>query len=172
MVEWPRRPRRFNRYHPGTCPPNASSDKLTLLDEADTAIRAKEWAIVRDRAEAALAFDADNEDAKGYLAAADRQLGVGTGPPTDVAAGVEQPTSFVAGRYAVRRFLGEGGKKKGFLAHDQRLDRDIAFRLIKTEGLDEVGRQRVTREAHAIGRLGAHPHVVSVFDLGEEAGAP
>jgi len=78
------------------------------------------------------------------------------------------PTSFVNGRYLVRRFLGEGGKKRVFLAHDTLLDRDVAFALIKTDGLDAAGRDRITREAQAMGRLGTHPHIVSVFDLGEE----
>ncbi len=85
---------------------------------------------------------------------------------------MEQPTSFVGGRYEVKRFLGEGGKKKVYLAHDRLLDRDVAFALIKTDGLDDVGRERVTREAQAMGRMGAHPHIVSVFDLGDEGGAP
>jgi len=34
------------------------------------------------------------------------------------------PTSFVNGRALVRRFLGDGGKKRVFLAHDAPLDRD------------------------------------------------
>ena len=38
----------------------------------------------------------------------------------------------------VTTFLGEGGKKKVYLAHDTLLDRDVAFALIKTEGLDET----------------------------------
>src|SRR5205823_2367804 len=38
--------------------------------------------------------------------------------------------------------------------------------------LDDAGRQRIEREAQAMGRLGAHPHIVSVFDLGDEAGQP
>src|SRR5437867_13146185 len=84
-------------------------------------------------------------------------------PPATLA----RPTSFAGGRYQVKRFLGEGGKKRVYLAHDSLLDRDVAFAPIKTEGLDEVGRQRIRREAQAMGRLGAHPHIVSVFDLGE-----
>ena len=78
------------------------------------------------------------------------------------------PTSFASGRYRVEKFLGEGGKKKVFLAHDSLLDRDVAFALIKTEGLDAASRTRITREAQAMGRLGSHPHIVTVFDLGEE----
>jgi class 3 adenylate cyclase len=72
----------------------------------------------------------------------------------------------------VKRFLGEGGKKRVFLAHDTRLDRDVAFSLIKTEGLDASGLARVRREAQAMGRLGDHPNIVTVFDIGEEAGQP
>ena len=93
-------------------------------------------------------------------------------PPPARPPSVEQPTSFASGRYEVRRFLGEGGKKRVFLAHDTSLDRDVAFALIKTEGLDQVGRERITREAQAMGRLGAHPHVVTIFEIGEEGGAP
>src|SRR5205814_171091 len=83
-----------------------------------------------------------------------------------------QPVSFCNGRYQVKKFLGEGGKKRVYLAADTLLDRDVAFALIKTDGLDDVGRERVRREAQAMGRLGAHPHVVSVFDLGDSGGQP
>src|SRR5262249_32572259 len=76
--------------------------------------------------------------------------------------------SFCDGRYEVKRFLGEGGKKRVYLAHDTKLDRDVAFALIKTEGLDEEGRLRLKREAQAMGRLGDHPHIVSVYDMGDE----
>ena len=45
----------------------------------------------------------------------------------------------------------------------------MAFALIKTEGLDEVSRTRMQREAQVMGRLGSHPHIVTVFGLGEES---
>ncbi len=48
----------------------------------------------------------------------------------------------------------------------------MAFALIKTVGLDTTGRERITREAQAMGRLSAHPNVVTVFEIGEEGGAP
>jgi len=79
--------------------------------------------------------------------------------------------SFADGRYVVKGFLGEGGRKRVYLAHDEKLDRDVAFAVIKTEGLDEAGVARVKREAQAMGRLGDHPHIVTVFDIGEEPGA-
>jgi len=36
-----------------------------------------------------------------------------------------------------------------YLAHDTVLDRDVAFALIKTEGLDDTAKTRITREAQA-----------------------
>nr|MDP9238029.1 serine/threonine-protein kinase [Chloroflexota bacterium] len=72
----------------------------------------------------------------------------------------------------MRAFLGEGATKRVYLAHDTRLDRDVAFALIKTDGLDADGIVRVRREAQAMGRLGDHPHIVTIFDSGDEGGAP
>jgi serine/threonine protein kinase len=80
--------------------------------------------------------------------------------------------SFGAGRYEVRSFLGEGGRKRVFRAYDRALDRDVALATIKTEDLDAAGLERVRREAQAMGRLGDHPHIVTVYDIGEEDGRP
>ena len=93
-------------------------------------------------------------------------------PPTDQTPDASTPTSFAGGRYQVKKFLGEGGKKKAYVAYDTLLDREVAFSLIKTEGLDDAGRARVAREAQAMGRLGSHSHIVTVFDRGEADGQP
>ena len=92
-----------------------------------------------------------------------------TSPPPPPAAG-SRPGSFAGGRYAVRRFLGEGGRKRVYLAHDERLDRDVAVAVIKTEGLDEQGLSRVRREAQAMGKLGDHPNIVTIHDVGDDVG--
>ncbi len=78
------------------------------------------------------------------------------------------PSSLAQGRYQISRFLGEGAKKRVYLAHDSLLDRDVAIALLKTDGFDEAGLQRVRREAQAMGRLGDHPHMVTVHDVGQE----
>ena len=83
-----------------------------------------------------------------------------------------EPTSFAGGRYQVKKLLGEGGKKRVYLAHDTVLDRDVAFAQIKTEKLDEDARTRIKREAQAMGRLGDHPNIVTVHDFGEDEGRP
>ena len=80
--------------------------------------------------------------------------------------------SFVGGCYQVRKSLGEGGNKLVYLAHDTRLDRDVAFALIKTEGLDAEARVRIEREAQAMGRLGDHPSILTIYEYGEHEGQP
>jgi serine/threonine protein kinase len=80
------------------------------------------------------------------------------------------PAAFASGRYEVERLLGEGAKKRVYLARDTRLDRPVAIGVIKQEGLDAEGRARVQREARAMGRLGDHPHIVTVHDVVEEDG--
>ena len=150
-----------------------------LLGEADEALAGRDWTTVHDRATDVLALDPENPDGLALLAAAERALGgqssssdVQKSPSIQSAAPAPIPTSFVSGRYEVKRFLGEGGKKKVYLAHDTTLDRDVAFALIKTEGLDDAGRARVRREAQAMGRLGDNPHIVPIHDLGEEGEQP
>ncbi len=153
-----------------------------LLDQIEEAADQQDWERERVLAEEVLALDPDNKDALTFLAAAQRSLSresdrsngspnspLGRASPLAIQ---DQPTSFANGRYEVKRFLGEGGKKKVYLAQDTLLDREVAFALIKTEGLDEVSRTRITREAQAMGRLGSHPHIVTVFDLGDHDGQP
>ena len=151
-----------------------------LLDDIEEAANQRDWAAVRQIAEDLLILEPDNTDAASFLAAAERALD-GPAPqsavaPTDPSAATatvsDQPSSFADGRYHVRRFLGEGGKKKVYLAQDTTLDREVAFALIKTEGLDDTSRTRIQREAQAMGRLGSHPNIVTVFDLGEEQDQP
>ena len=153
-----------------------------LLDEVDAAAAESSWPEVIEKANAVLGFDPENEEAVSYLAAAERaQASFVTSAPipapersaTEPAEPApSHPSSFVAGRYRVERFLGEGGRKRVFLAHDTTLDRDIAFAQIRTEGLDDLARERVMREAQSMARLGAHPNLVAIHDIGEENGNP
>ncbi len=148
-----------------------------LLDQGEAAAAEEDWERVADCARKVLAVDAGNEDAAAFLSMAEGQ---GSVPPHETqkhassssgAPAPPLPASFASGRYAVRSFLGEGGRKRVYLAHDGKLDRDVAFAAIKTDGLDADGVTRISREAQAMGRLGDHPHIVTVFDTGEEAGA-
>ena len=82
------------------------------------------------------------------------------------------PTLVAGGRYTVDRLIGEGARKLVYAAVDTRLGRDVALAMVKTEGLDNAGRERIRREARAMARLGDHPHIVTVFDVGDEDGQP
>ncbi len=52
------------------------------------------------------------------------------------------------------------------------MDQDVALAVIKAEGLDDVSRTRISREAQAMGRLGDHPNILQIHDLGEDNGQP
>jgi len=91
-----------------------------------------------------------------------------SGAPSDPRVPETAPSTVAKGRYQIQRFLGEGAKKRVYLARDTLLDRDVAIAFLKTDGIDDSGLQRVRREAQAMGRLGDHPHIVTVHDVGEE----
>jgi len=80
------------------------------------------------------------------------------------------PSTFpykVAGRYRLLRKVGEGGMGSVYRAHDERLARDVALKVIRAELFDnEKMRQRFEREARNIASID-HPGVISIFDSGE-----
>ena len=82
------------------------------------------------------------------------------------------PASLASGRYVIRRPIGQGGQKKVYLARDDRLDRDVVIALLKTDDLSAESVPRLTREAQAMARLGSHPNIVTVYDIGDEQGRP
>ncbi|MCH7971285.1 MAG: protein kinase [Chloroflexi bacterium] len=143
-----------------------------MLDGAEAAAEQRDWPLVAELARKTLIIDRENEDAKVFLAMSEQEDVTESASPSGPVDRSDTPTSFANGRYSVTRLLGEGGKKKVYLAHDAILDRDVAFAVIKTEGLDEVGRERIRREAQAMGRMGTHPCIMPIYDLGEEDGNP
>lgn len=77
------------------------------------------------------------------------------------------------GRYLIQRELGRGGQARVYLAHDPRLGRDVALKVLETSrfGLDVATRiQRFRREAELAARLD-HPGICGVLDVGEDVGA-
>jgi hypothetical protein len=78
--------------------------------------------------------------------------------------------TFASGRYEVQRLLGEGTQKTVYLVRDTQLGRDCALALLKAGATDPSDLTRVRREAQAMARLGAQPHIVTVFDLGDADG--
>ena len=78
----------------------------------------------------------------------------------------------IAGRYRVRRFLGQGGRKRVYLSDDTATGTEVAVALFDTEGVGASIQARARREAEAMRKLGDHPQVVTVLDTGEDGGNP
>src|SRR5688500_2752723 len=93
-------------------------------------------------------------------------------PAPEAEARVEPAAAPIAGRYALGEFLGRGGRKEVFAATDEREGRRVAVAIFDTEGVAEAALARARREMQAMERLGEHPHVVPVWDTGEEDGRP
>jgi eukaryotic-like serine/threonine-protein kinase len=68
--------------------------------------------------------------------------------------------ALVLGRYRLRRRLGAGSFGTVWLGHDERLDRDVAVKLVPRERI--IG-GRFEREARAAARL-THPGIVTLFE--------
>jgi eukaryotic-like serine/threonine-protein kinase len=78
----------------------------------------------------------------------------------------------VGDRYRLGERLGHGGMGEVFAAHDLRLDREVALKLLRADLAEQDGmRERVVAEARLAARL-SHPHVVGVLDTGEQDGRP
>jgi serine/threonine-protein kinase len=76
------------------------------------------------------------------------------------------------GRYRLIRRLAGGGMASVWLAHDERLDRDVAIKLIADVlAEDEDYRRRFEREAQVAAGL-HHPNLIAVFDYSAAAERP
>ncbi|MFD9795576.1 serine/threonine-protein kinase [Streptomyces sp. NPDC059070] len=78
----------------------------------------------------------------------------------------------MAGRYRLDVTIGQGGMGRVWRAADEILDRQVAVKEMRMDGLDVedslVRRERTLREARATARID-HPNVVRVYDVVEEA---
>jgi serine/threonine protein kinase len=76
------------------------------------------------------------------------------------------------GKYVIERVLGRGGMGTVYLARDPGLDRHVAVKTLTLGPADAAEpRLRFLREAQAAGGL-RHPNIVTVYDVGEDAGQP
>jgi len=77
----------------------------------------------------------------------------------------------LAERYVVDRELGRGGMGQVLLAHDRRLNRPVAIKVLPPESCGPRELRRLEQEARIVGALG-HPNVVEVHDIGTFDGRP
>lgn len=82
-----------------------------------------------------------------------------------------RPGQLVGGRYRLVRRLGAGASAYVWTAHDDRLDRDVAVKILRATGEAGGEQQRLRREAHALAHLN-HPGITAVFDLVDQADPP
>ncbi|MBX3634428.1 MAG: HDOD domain-containing protein [Rubrivivax sp.] len=74
------------------------------------------------------------------------------------------------GRFALLRELGRGAQARVWLAHDPRLDREVALKLLDPDA-DAIAVSQWLHEARAVSRL-THPNIVPVFEADEQQGEP
>ncbi len=79
------------------------------------------------------------------------------------------PGSRIAG-YLLEEQIGQGGMAVVFRAHDERLDRRVALKILAPAlAEDEAFRQRFIRESRAAAAVD-DPHIIPVFEAGEASG--
>ncbi|MGH3345299.1 MAG: serine/threonine-protein kinase [Carbonactinosporaceae bacterium] len=74
----------------------------------------------------------------------------------------------LAGRYHVGEWLGRGGMAEVYRATDERFGRPVAVKLFRA-GAASSNEARWRREVSTLARL-THPHLVTLYDAGEEDG--
>jgi serine/threonine protein kinase/sugar lactone lactonase YvrE len=74
------------------------------------------------------------------------------------------------GAYKIERMLGAGGMGEVYLAHDARLNRKVALKILPAEFVSEPERlKRFEIEARAVSALN-HPNIVTIYDVGKVEG--
>jgi serine/threonine protein kinase len=80
------------------------------------------------------------------------------------------PQGTQLGPYTIIALLGQGGMGVVYRARDERLQRDVAIKVLPPGLLsDEPAKGRFRKEALALARL-SHPNIAAVFDVGEQDG--
>src|SRR6476646_4831515 len=76
------------------------------------------------------------------------------------------------GRYEVRSKVGAGGMGEVYRARDEKLNRDVAIKVLPAELSENADRlHRFEQEAQAAGALN-HPNILAIYDVGVHESAP
>ena len=74
------------------------------------------------------------------------------------------------GHYAVLDRIGAGGMGVVFRAHDERLDRDVAIKLLPLGTIhDDAARKQLRKEALIVSKLN-HPNIATIYDFDSQDG--
>lgn len=156
-------------------------------------MKAERWKQVDDLLDAALELSSDerekflNKRCNGdeelrrevlsLLAAHEKASGFMSDPAIEVAAkqmAQENPLVEIIGRefaeYKVEKLLGTGGMGEVYLAHDSKLNRKVALKILPSQFIkDEERIKRFEREARAVSSLN-HPNLITIYDIGNSNG--
>lgn len=77
------------------------------------------------------------------------------------------PGTVVAGRYCVEKVLGEGKRKRTYLASDTHLPRSVALAVFKDSSTWSSGGAEGS-EAIILGQIGGHDNIVTLYDRGSD----
>jgi non-specific serine/threonine protein kinase len=76
------------------------------------------------------------------------------------------------GPYEIVALLGSGGMGEVYRAHDGRLDRDVAIKVLPEQYIqDSQALARFHREVKAVANL-SHPNIVAIYDFGTDQNRP
>src|SRR5256886_9186464 len=82
------------------------------------------------------------------------------------------PAGTKLGRYEIRSQIGEGGMGEVYRARDEKLNRDVAIKVLPATFSQDAERlRRFEQEAQATSALN-HPNILAVYDIGTHEGAP
>ena len=82
------------------------------------------------------------------------------------------PSGTRLGPYEIVALVGSGGMAEVYRAHDTRLNRVVAIKVLGANVADTPQRrQRFEREARAVSAL-SHPNICVLYDVGEDEGRP
>jgi len=82
------------------------------------------------------------------------------------------PSNTTLAHYRIISKLGAGGMGEVYRAHDSRLNREVAIKLLPPEFANNEDRlRRFEHEAQATSALN-HPNILTVYDVGEHEGSP
>lgn len=76
----------------------------------------------------------------------------------------------IGGRYEVLNKVGSGGMSMVYKGRDQKLNRYVAIKVLKSEYREDKNFIRKFKEEAQAAACLAHPNIVNVYDVGEEAG--